>query len=144
MHAVPRSSLISDLCSINFKEGQLRLIEFLLAFIKVKIDLKYKVFFSHHECLFSYRCVNNKRGCVCFWFLCCRLCYTEKRRCWSVNAIWPWFITCCLRFPRICHMRHSSAEQETSLSSSLPLKWPERLPHTTGTQLSRVSTSAFY
>lgn len=62
----------------------------------------------------------------------CRSYSTEKRRYWSVNVIWPWFITCCLRFLKICRMRHSSVRRETCLSSFLLLNWPERLPHMKG------------
>lgn len=63
----------------------------------------------------------------------CRLYCTDRRRCWSVNVTWPWSITCCLRFPRICRMKRSSAEQETFLFSFLRLNWLKKPPHTTGT-----------
>lgn len=75
----------------------------------------------------------NDRSHCCCWYLCCRLYCTDKMRCWIVNATWPWFITYCLKFLRIFHMRHWSAEPETSLSSSLHLNWLERLLHMNST-----------
>lgn len=45
IQATPRSSL-SDLCERNFKEGQRRLIEFILVFIEGKIDLQHELFSS--------------------------------------------------------------------------------------------------
>lgn len=82
------------------------------------------------------RRINNLNSHVCLVissFLCCRLYCTDRRRCWSVNVTWPWSITCCLRFPRICRMKRSSAEQETFLFSFLRLNWLKKPPHTTGT-----------
>ncbi|XP_049590038.1 TBC1 domain family member 20 isoform X2 [Syngnathus scovelli] len=65
---------------------------------------------------------------------------TEKRRCWIANVTWPWSITCCHRFLRICPTRPSSAERETCLSSSRHPNWPERLPFATAWRPPRLKT----